>query len=145
MQDKLTIAIGCDHAGYQYRAAIIEMLSDHYTVLDYGVKTSESVDYPDIAHQVCKAVESGKANLAILICGTANGVAMTANKYKTLRAGICWIKEIAVLIKQHNNANVLCIPARYTAIEQAKEIVNTYLNTPFEGGRHERRINKICI
>jgi len=145
MDAKQTIAIGCDHTGYDYRSAIIDLISDHYAVIDFGVKTSESVDYPDIAHQVCKAIESGKANCGILLCGTANGVAMTANKYQSIRAGICWSKEIAELIRQHNNANVLCIPARYTAIEQAKDIVNTYLNTSFEGGRHERRINKICI
>ena len=142
---KQTIAIGCDHAGYQYRQAIIDMLSDAYNIIDHGTKSADSVDYPDFAKPVCKSVIEGDAFCGILLCGTANGVCMTANKFSEIRAGLAWTKEIGAIIKQHNNANELCIPARYTAIQQAKSIVKTYLNTPFEGGRHERRINKICI
>lgn len=145
MKANTTIAIGCDHAGYAYRHEIIQMLSDDYSIIDHGTTTADSVDYPDFAHLVSKSIASGDATYGILICGTANGVAITANKHKDVRAGIAWIKEIASLIRQHNNSNILCIPARYTSIEQAKSIVYTYLNTPFEGGRHEKRVNKICI
>lgn len=140
----LIIAFGCDHAGYEYRQYIIDAIEEHYSVIDFGTLTADSVDYPDFAHQVANAVQAKEADLGILLCGTANGVAMTANKYKQIRAGIAWTSEIAELIKQHNNANVLCIPARYTSKQQALQIVEIYLNTPFEGGRHERRVNKIC-
>jgi ribose 5-phosphate isomerase B len=140
-----TIAIGCDHAGYAYREAIIEMLSANYKVLDFGTKTADSVDYPDFAHAVSRSVVDGSAQIGILLCGTANGVAMTANKYPEIRAGIAWTSEIATYLRLHNDANILCIPARFTAIEQAKEIVTTFITTTFEGGRHERRVNKICL
>ncbi len=140
----ITIAIGCDHAGYEYRQYIIEAIEEKYPVVDFGTTTPDSVDYPDFAHKVATAVQTKEAHCGILLCGTANGVAMTANKYKEVRAGLAWTIEVAQLIKQHNNANIVCIPARYTSKQQALQIVETFLNTPFEGGRHERRVNKIC-
>lgn len=140
-----TIAIGCDHAGYEYRKYIIDNLSEEITFVDFGTETADSVDYPDFAHRVAAAVSNNEADLGILICGTGNGVAMTANKYADIRAGLSWTKEIAALTRQHNDANIVCIPARYTSKQQALAIVNTFLNTPFEGGRHERRVNKICM
>lgn len=138
-----TIAIGCDHAGYAYRAAIIKHLEGEYNIMDCGTHTADSVDYPDHAHQVAKAVVDGKADLGILLCGSANGVCMTANKYQEIRAGLAWTSEISELIRLHNDANIVCIPARYTSEAQAIGIVNTFLTTQFEGGRHERRVNKI--
>ncbi|MDB9955015.1 RpiB/LacA/LacB family sugar-phosphate isomerase [Flavobacteriaceae bacterium] len=117
--------------------------SKHIEVTNYGTDSDSSVDYPDFVHPVAKDVESKKSTYGILICGSANGVAMTANKYANIRAGICWNNEIVSLIRQHNNANILCIPARFTEIEQVLDMVDTFLNTEFEGGRHQNRINKI--
>jgi len=143
----MKIAIGNDHAGPAYKSAIVKLLEQkNIEVLNFGTDTFDSVDYPDHAHQVAAAVDTKKVDLGILICGSANGVAMTANKYQNVRAGLCWTKEIVSLVKQHNNANVLCIPARFTAIEQALEMVETFLSTDFEGGRHQNRVNKItCV
>lgn len=138
------IAIGCDHAGYEYKEAIKKMLSDAgHTVLDFGTNGLASVDYPDYVHPACNAIEEGKAELGVLICGSANGVAITANKHQRIRAALCWMKEIAELARQHNNANVICIPARFTSLEQAKQMVQTFLSTEFEGGRHANRVAKI--
>ncbi|RNC88137.1 MAG: ribose 5-phosphate isomerase B [Winogradskyella sp.] len=140
----MTISIGNDHAGPDYKTAIVEHLKSRgITVNNYGTDTLDSVDYPDFVHPVAKDVNDGKVDFGILICGSANGVAMTANKYPNVRAGICWVKEITVLIRQHNNANILCIPARFTAIPQAIKMVDTFLETEFEGGRHQRRVDKI--
>ena len=140
----MNISIGNDHAGTDYKFRIIEFLkSKHIEVTNYGTDSDSSVDYPDFVHPVAKDVESKKSTYGILICGSANGVAMTANKYANIRAGICWNNEIVSLIRQHNNANILCIPARFTEIEQVLEMVDTFLNTEFEGGRHQNRINKI--
>jgi ribose 5-phosphate isomerase B len=140
----MTISIGNDHAGPDYKFAIVDYLeSKGIKVTNHGTDSTDSVDYPDFVHPVAKDVSEGKSNFGILICGSANGVAMTANKYQDIRAGICWTKEIVELIKQHNNANVLCIPARFTAIPQAIKMVETFLNTEFEGGRHQRRVDKI--
>ncbi|WP_341215246.1 ribose 5-phosphate isomerase B [uncultured Wocania sp.] len=142
----MTISIGNDHAGTNYKFAIKKHLETKgYIVNNYGTDTSDSVDYPDFVHPVAKDVVAKKANFGILICGSANGVAMTANKYQEIRAGLCWNKEIVSLIRQHNNANILCIPARFTAIHQAIEMVDTFLNTEFEGGRHQNRIDKIPL
>ena len=142
----MKIAIGNDHAGTGYKEAIVTYLeSKGITVKNYGTNTTDSVDYPDFVHPVATDVEKGVADFGILICGSANGVAMTANKHQKIRAGICWIKEITALTRQHNNANVCCIPARFTAKEQAIEIVEIFLNTNFEGGRHERRVDKIPL
>lgn len=142
----MRIAIGCDHAGYKYKEEIIAMLEENdHDIFNKGTDTSDSVDYPDFAHPVSKMVDAGEADLGILICGTGNGVAMTANKYSNVRAGLCWDNSVVELIKQHNNANMLCLPARYINIKEALEMVHTFLNTEFEGGRHERRVNKICL
>ena len=140
----MKISIGNDHAGTDYKFKIIEFLkSKNIEVKNYGTDSDSSVDYPDFVHPVAKDVDSQKSTYGILICGSANGVAMTANKYASIRAGICWTNEIVSLIRQHNNANILCIPARFTEIEQVLEMVDTFLNTEFEGGRHQNRINKI--
>jgi ribose 5-phosphate isomerase B len=140
----MTISIGNDHAGPDYKFAIVEYLkSQGIEVLNHGTDSLDSVDYPDFVHPVAKDVIDKKADFGILICGSANGVAMTANKYQEIRAGICWNQEIVSLIRQHNNANILCIPARFTAIPQAVKMVQTFLKTEFEGGRHQRRVDKI--
>ncbi|WP_353083410.1 ribose 5-phosphate isomerase B [Flavobacterium sp.] len=141
----MKISIGNDHAGPDYKKAIVEFLtSSGHEVINYGTDTEGSVDYPDFAHPVALDVESGKADLGIVICGSGNGIAMTANKHKGIRAALCWTKEISALARQHNNANVVSIPARFTSIPQAVEIVNTFINTEFEGGRHANRVDKIA-
>jgi ribose 5-phosphate isomerase B len=142
----MTISIGNDHAGTDYKFAIKSFLEGKgYTVNNYGTDASDSVDYPDFVHPVAQDGENKKVDFGILICGSANGVAMTANKYQKVRAGLCWTKEIVELVRQHNNANILCIPARYTAIPQAIQMVETFLNTKFEGGRHQKRVDKIPL
>ena len=140
----MKISIGNDHAGPDYKFAIVEHLKNKgIDVMNHGTDSLDSVDYPDFVHPVVKDIINRKADFGILICGSANGVAMTANKYQEIRAGLCWNNEIVELIRQHNNANILCIPARYTAIPQAIQMVETFLNTKFEGGRHQNRVNKI--
>ena len=130
----MTISIGNDHAGTNYKFAIKQYLEDKgYTVINHGTDTDNSVDYADFVHPVANDVENNTSTYGILICGSANGVAMTANKHQKIRAGLCWNKEIVTLIRQHNNANILCIPARFTAILQAVKMVETFLNTEFEG------------
>lgn len=142
----MTISIGNDHAGTDYKFAIKAYLeSKGYTVNNFGTDVNDSVDYADFVHPVAKTVVNKSSTYGILICGSANGVAMTANKYQEIRAGLCWNKEIVELIRQHNNANILCIPARFTAIPQAIQMVETFLNTDFEGGRHQKRIDKIPL
>ena len=142
----MTISIGNDHAGPDYKQAIIKHLKyKGISVINYGTDGFESVDYPDFVHPVAKDVNENKVDFGILICGSANGVAMTANKYPNVRAGVCWMSEITVLNRQHNNANIICIPARYTAIPQAIKMVDTFLETKFEGGRHQNRVSKIPI
>lgn len=142
----MILSIGNDHAGTDYKKAIVAHLeAKGYTVNNYGTDSNDSVDYPDFVHPVANDVEAGNVEFGILICGSANGVAMTANKHQKVRAGICWTKEITELTRQHNNANICCIPARYTALQQAIQIVDTFLNTEFEGGRHQNRVNKIPI
>ena len=140
----MKISIGNDHAGPEYKKAIVAMLeAKGYEVTNYGTDTDASVDYPDFAHPVADAVESGSFDFGILVCGSANGVAITANKHQGIRAAICWQTEIAALARQHNNANILCIPARFVSEELAKEMTTTFLTTAFEGGRHETRVDKI--
>ena len=140
----MKIAIGNDHAGPDYKFAIVNLLkSKGITIENYGTDTIDSVDYPDFANPVARAVNENLVDFGILICGSANGVAMTANKYPKVRAGLCWTSEIVELIRLHNNANILCIPARFTSIAQALKMVDTFLNTDFEGGRHQTRVNKI--
>ncbi len=144
MNQSKTIAIGGDHAGFEYKKMLIDVLEKQgYTVNDVGAFSLDSVDYPDFAHPVANAVEKKESALGILICGSANGVAIAANKHQGIRAAICWEPELASLARQHNNANIVCIPARFVSIEIAEEIVNTFLSTDFEGGRHENRVNKI--
>lgn len=138
----MKIAIGADHAGFEYKELLKSFLSD-YEVKDFGTHSTQSVDYPDFAHPVALAVESQEYTFGILVCGSANGVAITANKHQHIRAAICWLNEIASLARVHNNANVLCIPARFVSEDLAKEMTTTFLNTAFEGGRHENRVNKI--
>lgn len=141
----LPIAIGSDHAGVAYKAELIEWLTAAgYPVKDWGTYSTDSVDYPDFAHPVSSMVETGEAAFGILLCGSANGVAMTANKHAGIRAGLCWLNEVASLVRQHNDANIICIPARFVQLEAAKEMVTTFMNTPFEGGRHANRVNKIA-
>ncbi|MFD2917076.1 ribose 5-phosphate isomerase B [Psychroserpens luteus] len=142
----MTISIGNDHAGTEYKQAIVAHLeAKGYIVNNYGTNSNDSVDYPDYVHPVANDVADKKVDFGILICGSGNGVAMTANKHQNVRAGICWTKEITELTRQHNNANICCIPARFTALQQAIQIVDTFLNTKFEGGRHQNRIDKIPV
>lgn len=140
----MKIAIGNDHAGPAYKNAIVAFLTAKgYTITNHGTDTTDSVDYPDFGHPVALDVEQQRADFGIVICGSGNGIAMTANKHQGVRAALCWTKEIAALARQHNDANVISIPARFTAIEQAVEMVDTFLHTDFEGGRHAKRVGKI--
>jgi len=139
-----TIAIGGDHAGFAYKAELVDFLERAgYTVTDFGTHSDDSVDYPDFAHPVAVAVERGEFDRGILICGSANGVAITANKHQGIRAAICWQEELASLVRQHNDANIVCIPARFIDIALAKAIVDKFLTTDFEGGRHANRVSKM--
>jgi ribose 5-phosphate isomerase B len=140
----MKISIGNDHAGPDYKKAIVQFLeSKGHTITNHGTDTFDSVDYPDFGHKVATDVSEGKADFGIVICGSGNGIAMSANKHQGIRAALCWIKEIASLARQHNDANIISIPARYTSIQQAIEMVDTFLNTDFEGGRHATRVGKI--
>ena len=140
----MNISIGNDHAGPKYKKAIISFLEKKgYSVKNHGTNKDESVDYPDFIHPVAKDVSKKKAHVGIIICGSGNGAAMTANKYPKVRAALCWNKQLVKLAKQHNNANVVCIPARFISKEEALQIVKLFIDTKFEGGRHERRVNKI--
>lgn len=143
MNSKLKIAIGADHAGFEYKQAIAEWLAPQHEVKDFGTYDKTSVDYPDFAHPVANAIESGEFDLGILVCGSANGVAITANKHQGIRAAICWQQELAVLARSHNNANIVCIPERFISLDEAKNIVQAFLTTDFEGGRHANRVNKM--
>ena len=142
LEDKLKIAIGADHAGFEYKEILKEYLTN-YEVKDFGTYTADSVDYPDFAHPVATAVENAEFDFGILVCGSANGVAITANKHQNIRAAICWENELAALCRQHNNANIICIPARFVSTDVAKQMTTTFLTTEFEGGRHQNRVNKI--
>lgn len=138
------IAIGSDHAGYELKSAVTEMLQNKgLEVKDHGTYSSDSVDYPDFAHPVADAVQSGEAGCGILICGSGNGVAITANKHRDIRAALCWQPDLARLAREHNNANILCVPARFVSLTIAEEMINTFIDTGFEGGRHEKRVQKI--
>ena len=140
----MKVIVGCDHAGFEYKKSLNEYLSlNGINFNDLGTNNCDSVDYPDYAHAVAKEVQKNSKNKGVLICGSANGVAITANKHKGIRAAICWNKELASLSRQHNNANILSLPARFLTTEEAIEIVDVFLTTDFEGGRHERRVNKI--
>ncbi|WP_299212897.1 ribose 5-phosphate isomerase B [uncultured Aquimarina sp.] len=142
----MKIAIGNDHAGTEYKFGIITYLKTQgIEVVNYGTDENSSVDYPDFVHPVAKDVDTNNVDFGILICGSGNGVSMTANKYKNVRAGLCWTKEITELTRLHNNANIISIPARFTSLPQAIEMVKTFLETEFEGGRHQNRVNKISM
>ncbi|HEY4539557.1 MAG TPA: ribose 5-phosphate isomerase B [Faecalibacter sp.] len=141
----MKIVIGSDHAGYEYKDKLVAFLTGKgFEIQDVGPFSTDSVDYPDFAHAVAQNVEEGKAEFGILLCGSAQGVTMTANKHQKIRAALCWMTDIAALARQHNNANVLTLPARFIAYEYAEQIVDTFLSTAFEGGRHEARVNKIA-
>ena len=141
----MKISIGNDHAGVDYKNAIIALLeSKNIHVVNHGTDTTDSVDYPDFIHPVAKDVATKAVDLGIIICGSGNGAAMTANKYQEVRAALCWNKEIVALAREHNNANILGLPARFISLHQALEMVDAFLETSFEGGRHEKRINKIA-
>ena len=142
----MKISIGNDHAGTGYKFAIINHLeAKGFTIKNYGTDANESVDYPDFIHPVAQDVETKKADFGIIICGSGNGANMTANKHQGVRSALCWTKEIVTLARQHNNANVLSIPARFTALPQVLEMVDAFLETAFEGGRHANRVNKIPV
>lgn len=139
------IAIGADHAGFELKEKVREWLSrSGFESKDFGTYSSESADYPDFAHPVASAVENKEFDLGILICGSGNGVAITANKHQGIRAAICWTEDLASLARQHNDANVLCLPARYISQDLAMKIADKFLSSSFEGGRHERRVKKIA-
>jgi ribose 5-phosphate isomerase B len=142
--NKPTIAIGSDHAGFEWKEALVQYLKDEgYTFKDFGTYTADSFDYPDVAHPVASAVEGGDFEKGILVCGSANGVAITANKHAGIRAAICWQEDIAQLARQHNDANIICIPARFVSQDLAKNMVQIFMQTVFEGGRHATRVGKI--
>jgi len=140
----MKIVLGSDHAGVAYKSLLIRHLekSGHYCK-DLGAYTSDSVDYPDYAHPAAASVENGEADLGILICGSGNGVCMAANKHAGIRAALCWLPELAALARSHNDANILCLPARFVSQRMARKIVDAFLNASFEGGRHAGRVHKI--
>lgn len=139
------IALGCDHAGVTYKEAVKQWLKKKgHEVLDFGTHGDASVDYPDFAHPTASAVENGEAAFGILFCGSANGVNITANKHQGIRAALCWQNDIAILARQHNDANIISIPARFVALPLAQQMIEHFMQTPFEGGRHSNRVGKIA-
>lgn len=141
----MKISIGNDHAGPEYKKAIVDFLKQKgHEIVNHGTDTFDSVDYPDFGHPVAIDVATGKADFGVVICGSGNGINMTVNKHQGIRSALCWDKEIASLARQHNDANIISIPARFTSIQQAVEMVDTFLNTNFEGGRHANRVSKIA-
>ncbi|MGD1947724.1 MAG: RpiB/LacA/LacB family sugar-phosphate isomerase [Croceivirga sp.] len=143
----MKVAVGNDHAGTEYKLAIVGYLkSRDIAVINYGTDGSDSVDYPDFVHPVALDVEQGNVDFGIVICGSGNGASMTINKHQGVRGALCWTNEITALAREHNDANILSLPARFIALPQALEMVETFLKTPFAGGRHERRVEKIpCV
>ncbi|NNF74280.1 MAG: ribose 5-phosphate isomerase B [Flavobacteriaceae bacterium] len=142
----MIISIGNDHAGTEYKLAIKNHLQNKgFQVINHGTDSNESVDYPDFIHPVAEDVENGTSDCGIIICGSGNGANMTANKHQKIRSALCWNKEIVALAREHNNANILSIPARFTTLPQALEMVDTFIETEFEGGRHKRRVDKIPV
>lgn len=139
------IAIGGDHAGFEYKGKLVQKLTSlGYEVKDFGPFSTDSVDYPDYVHPLSSAIEGGEFELGIVICGSGNGVAITANKHQGIRAALCWNEDLAALARQHNNANVLALPARFISYELAERLAEIFLSTPFEGGRHANRVSKIA-
>jgi ribose 5-phosphate isomerase B len=144
MNKMKTIAIANDHAGTKYKFEIIKLLEKKgYKVLNFGTDTDESMDYPDTIHLAASAVEKGETSLGIILCGSGNGAQLTANKHKNVRAALCWNNELVTLARQHNNANILSIPARFVSLQQALGFVKIFISTDFEGGRHQKRVEKI--
>jgi ribose 5-phosphate isomerase B len=144
MKKQITIGFACDHAGYQMKEMLVEyLMGEGCAITDFGTMSEESCDYPDFAHNLAEAVVAGKCNVGIALCGSGNGISMTLNKHRDIRAALCWQPELAKLARNHNDANVCSIPARFVDEKTAIEIVNTFLNEEFEGGRHQRRIDKI--
>ena len=142
---KLRVALGCDHAGFEYKEAVKKMLMEEsFSVNDFGTHSLESVDYPDFVHPLANSIEKKECDVGVLVCGSANGVAITANKHRLVRAAVVWQNEIASLARRHNDANVICIPSRFVSCDEAKLFVKTFLSTAFEGGRHAVRVNKIA-
>ncbi len=140
----MKIALGGDHAGYEYKMQIVELLEgEGHKIKDFGPFSVDSVDYPDFVHPAAVAIEKGEFEIGVLLCGSGNGVAMTANKHQGIRAALCWTTALAKLSREHNNANVICLPARFVSYELAEEMVHAFISTPFEGGRHDRRVGKI--
>jgi ribose 5-phosphate isomerase B len=139
----MKLAIGSDHAGFEYKEKLKQHLGEQHEIKDFGTYSLDSADYPDFAHPVSEAVENNEFALGILVCGSANGVAITANKHQGIRAAICWNEELASLARRHNNANVLCLPARFIDFGMAEKVVDKFIKTEFEGGRHATRVNKI--
>jgi ribose 5-phosphate isomerase B len=139
----MKLAIGSDHAGFEYKEKLKQQLGEQHEIKDFGTYSLDSADYPDFAHPVSEAVEKNEFTLGILVCGSANGVAITANKHQGIRAAICWNEELASLARRHNNANVLCLPARFIDFGVAEKVVDKFIQTDFEGGRHATRVNKI--
>jgi len=139
------IAIGSDHAGFEYKTALISWLTGKgYVVKDFGTHSLDSVDYPDFAHPTALSVEKGEASFGILLCGSANGVAITANKHQHIRAGLCWENDVAAIVRKHNDANIICIPARFVSLVLAEQMIEIFMTTSFEGGRHATRVGKIA-
>ncbi|MBR3303038.1 MAG: ribose 5-phosphate isomerase B [Bacteroidales bacterium] len=140
-----TIGMACDHAGYKMKESLKRWLARQgYKIVDFGTHSEESMDYPDTAHPLAVALERGQVDFGIALCGSGNGISMTLNKHQGVRAALCWKSELGALAKQHNNANVLSLPARFVSLRLAKEIVTAYMNAKFEGGRHQRRVEKIA-
>jgi len=139
------IAIGCDHAGFDYKEEIVKLLrSEGFNVKDFGTSSKDSVDYPDFAHPVAESIEKGQSSFCILLCGSGNGVAITANKHQNIRAAICWSVNVSKLARLHNDANIICIPARFVSLDLTLEMIWKFLQTEFEGGRHADRVHKIA-
>ena len=142
----MKLAVGSDHAGFEQKQELLDYLKDKgYEVKDFGTYSTESVDYPDYVHPLAEAISDGEYDFGILLCGSANGVAMAANKHRGVRAAVCWSEEITELSRQHNDANVLCLPSRFITMDDAQKFTDVFLTTSFEGGRHERRVNKIAF
>ncbi len=141
----LPVALGADHAGFEYKEkTAIWLKNNGFTIKDFGTNSLDSVDYPDFAHPTAISVSTSEAAFGILFCGSANGVAITANKHQNIRAGLCWNNEVAALVRQHNNANIICIPSRFTTFQEVETMLTTFITTPFEGGRHANRVDKIA-
>ena len=145
METKTRIAFGCDHAGFELKQKLMAAISDRFETKDFGCFSDNSVDYPDFVHPLAMSVANGQYEFGILICGSGNGVCITANKHQQIRAALCWTKELGELARLHNDANVLCLPSRFISEATAKEILDIFLTTAFEGGRHKNRVKKIAL